>query len=39
VETPGLFVGVAGVGWQLLRFAEPARVPSILTLEPPPKPR
>lgn len=35
VETPGLLVGLAGIGYQLLRVAEPARVPSILLLEPP----
>jgi lantibiotic modifying enzyme len=32
VETPGLFTGLAGIGYQLLRLADPARVPSILTL-------
>ncbi len=35
VETPGLLVGMAGIGYQLLRLAEPERVPSILTLAPP----
>jgi type 2 lantibiotic biosynthesis protein LanM len=35
VETPGLMVGLAGIGYQLLRFAEPRHVPSILMLEPP----
>jgi type 2 lantibiotic biosynthesis protein LanM len=35
VETPGLFVGLAGIGWQLLRFAESTRVPSLLLFEPP----
>jgi lantibiotic modifying enzyme len=27
--------GLAGIGYQLLRLAEPARVPSVLTLSPP----
>jgi lantibiotic modifying enzyme len=27
--------GLAGIGYQLLRLAEPARVPSVLTLLPP----
>jgi type 2 lantibiotic biosynthesis protein LanM len=35
VETPGLMTGLAGIGYQLLRLAEPARVPSVLLLEPP----
>lgn len=35
VETPGLMVGLAGIGYQLLRLAEPARVPSVLALAPP----
>ena len=35
VETPGLMVGLAGIGYELLRLAEPERVPSVLTLEPP----
>ncbi|MEU8418367.1 type 2 lanthipeptide synthetase LanM family protein [Amycolatopsis japonica] len=34
-ETPGLLTGLAGIGHGLLRAADPARVPSILTLEPP----
>ncbi len=33
VETPGLMAGLAGVGYGLLRLAEPGRVPSILALE------
>ncbi len=33
VETPGLMVGLAGMGYQLLRFAHPGRVPSVLLLE------
>jgi type 2 lantibiotic biosynthesis protein LanM len=32
VESPGLMTGLAGVGYGLLRLAEPARVPSVLTL-------
>ena len=35
VETPGLITGLAGIGYGLLRLAEPERVPSVLTLEPP----
>ncbi|MEM8963378.1 MAG: type 2 lanthipeptide synthetase LanM family protein, partial [Acidobacteriota bacterium] len=35
VESPGLMVGLAGVGYGLLRLAEPRRVPSLLALEPP----
>jgi type 2 lantibiotic biosynthesis protein LanM len=35
VETPGLMVGLAGIGYGLLRMADPARVPSVLTLAPP----
>jgi lantibiotic modifying enzyme len=33
VETPGLMTGLAGIGYGLLRLAEPARVPSVLTLD------
>jgi type 2 lantibiotic biosynthesis protein LanM len=33
---PGLGLGLAGIGYQLLRLAHPARVPSVLALEPPP---
>jgi lantibiotic modifying enzyme len=36
VETPGLMTGLAGIGYELLRVAEPARVPSVLALAPPP---
>ena len=36
VETPGLMTGLAGIGYGLLRLAEPQRVPSVLVLEPPP---
>ena len=35
VETPGLMTGLAGIGYGLLRLADPARVPSILCLAPP----
>jgi class II lanthipeptide synthase len=36
VESPGLMTGLAGIGYGLLRLAEPARVPSVLVLDPPP---
>lgn len=32
VETPGLMTGLAGIGYGMLRVAEPRRVPSVLTL-------
>lgn len=35
VNTPGLMVGLAGIGLTLLRFAAPERVPSVLLLETP----
>ena len=35
VETPGLMMGIAGIGYQLLRLARPDLVPSVLSLEPP----
>jgi type 2 lantibiotic biosynthesis protein LanM len=35
VESPGLMTGIAGIGYALLRCAEPERVPSVLALEPP----
>jgi type 2 lantibiotic biosynthesis protein LanM len=35
VDSPGLMVGLAGIGYGLLRLAEPARVPSVLALAPP----
>jgi type 2 lantibiotic biosynthesis protein LanM len=35
VETPGLMTGLAGIGYQLLRLAEPSKVPSVLCLAPP----
>ncbi|HYO51923.1 hypothetical protein [Archangium sp.] len=31
-ETPGLLMGLAGIGYGLLRLAAPERVPSVLTL-------
>jgi type 2 lantibiotic biosynthesis protein LanM len=36
VESPGLMTGLAGIGYALLRLAEPAHVPSVLVLAPPP---
>lgn len=35
VEAPGLMTGIAGIGFGLLRLAEPSRVPSVIMLEPP----
>jgi type 2 lantibiotic biosynthesis protein LanM len=35
VESPGLMTGLAGIGYELLRLAEPKLVPSVLVLEPP----
>jgi lantibiotic modifying enzyme len=35
VETPGLMAGLAGIGYGLLRFARPDRIPSVLSLEGP----
>jgi type 2 lantibiotic biosynthesis protein LanM len=35
VESPGLMTGLAGIGYGLLRLAEPACVPSVLVLAPP----
>ncbi|MGH2506081.1 MAG: lanthionine synthetase LanC family protein, partial [Ktedonobacteraceae bacterium] len=35
VETPGLMTGLAGIGYQLLRLAEPAKIPTVLLLAPP----
>ncbi|MDY7228270.1 type 2 lanthipeptide synthetase LanM family protein [Hyalangium sp. s54d21] len=35
VETPGLMVGLSGIGLGLLRIAAPERVPSVLSLAPP----
>ncbi len=34
VETPGLMLGIAGTGYQLLRLASPERIPSVLLLAP-----
>src|SRR5262249_35924327 len=35
IESPGLMTGLAGIGYGLLRLAEPAPVPSVLVLAPP----
>jgi type 2 lantibiotic biosynthesis protein LanM len=35
VESPGLMTGLAGIGHELLRLADPDRVPAVLTLDPP----
>jgi lantibiotic modifying enzyme len=35
IESPGLMTGLAGIGYALLRQAEPERVPSVLMLDPP----
>lgn len=35
METPGLMKGLAGIGYQLLRLAEPEKVPSVLLFAPP----
>ncbi len=35
VETPGLFNGIAGIGYGWLRAAAPEQAPSVMTLEPP----
>jgi type 2 lantibiotic biosynthesis protein LanM len=35
VETPGLMLGIAGTGYQLLRLASPEQIPSVLLLAPP----
>ena len=35
VESPALMNGLAGIGYGLLRLADPERVPSVLTLSPP----
>jgi type 2 lantibiotic biosynthesis protein LanM len=35
VESPGLMTGLAGIGYGLLRLAEPHQLPSILVLDPP----
>jgi type 2 lantibiotic biosynthesis protein LanM len=33
VESPGLMTGLAGIGYALLRLADPKRVPSVLALQ------
>jgi type 2 lantibiotic biosynthesis protein LanM len=35
VETPGFMTGLAGIGYEILRLAEPDKVPSALLLAPP----
>jgi len=35
VETPGFMTGLAGIGYELLRLAQPGTVPSALLLAPP----
>jgi type 2 lantibiotic biosynthesis protein LanM len=35
IETPGLMTGLSGIGYGLLRLAEPLRVPSVVLLRPP----
>ncbi|HLZ61141.1 MAG TPA: type 2 lanthipeptide synthetase LanM, partial [Ktedonosporobacter sp.] len=35
VETPGMMVGLSGIGYQLLRLSAPERVPNVLLLSPP----
>ena len=35
LETPGLMTGLAGIGYGLLRLADPMRTPSVLLMEPP----
>jgi type 2 lantibiotic biosynthesis protein LanM len=35
LESPGMMTGLAGIGYGLLRCAQPARVPSVLALAPP----
>lgn len=35
VETPGLMTGLAGIGHELLRLAEPISIPSVLLVAPP----
>lgn len=34
IETPGLMMGLAGIGYELLRLGATARVPSLLSIEP-----
>jgi len=35
-ESPGMLMGLAGIGHGLLRLASPGQVPSVIALEPPP---
>ena len=35
IEAPGLMTGLAGIGYGLLRLADPDRIPSVLALAPP----
>ncbi|MDQ0417956.1 type 2 lantibiotic biosynthesis protein LanM [Croceifilum oryzae] len=35
LETPGLLVGLSGIGYQLLRLAHPDQIPSVLSLQMP----
>ncbi len=35
LESPGLMTGLAGIGYELLRLAEPERIPSVLVLAAP----
>jgi type 2 lantibiotic biosynthesis protein LanM len=35
IESPGLMTGLAGIGYALLRLAEPTHVPSVVVLAPP----
>lgn len=35
LETPGFMVGLSGIGYQLLRFAYPDKVPSVLSMQGP----
>ncbi|MBV9033044.1 MAG: type 2 lantipeptide synthetase LanM, partial [Acidobacteriaceae bacterium] len=39
VESPGLMTGLAGIGYVLLRLANPSLIPCVLALEPPKLPR
>jgi len=39
IDTPGLMLGLAGIGYGLLRLVDPAQVPSVLVLEAPPQER
>jgi type 2 lantibiotic biosynthesis protein LanM len=34
IETPSLMTGLSGIGYELLRLAEPGLLPSVLTLDP-----